>query len=491
MDSTGEPLHVIFLPYMAPGHMMPMVDIARLFAAHGVHVTIITTKMNALRFKATIDRDVAAAGRHITLEILPFPSAEAGLPEGCENLADTPSHEMAMRLFHTIDLLQPPIEKLLRDSRPDCIVSDSFFHWTVDIALELGIPRIFFSSGGFFHHSIRYAVEHYQLHKNIHFEREPFVIPSLPDQVLITKSQLLFMGKTTTTFLELFGRVKEAEKKSYGMVANSFHALESAYADYYRKAIGIKGWHVGPVSLFNKDEVDKAERGDKATINRESCLHWLNFKEPNSVLYVCFGSLSQFSKIQLTEMAHAFEDTNCSFIWVVPKVLKTNEEVDQDEAWWLPEGFKERMEESGKGLILMGWAPQVLILEHRAIGGFLTHCGWNSIVEGVTAGLPLVTWPLFGDQFDNEKLVTQVLRIGVPVGNEEWKMCPTDETSLISRVKIHKAVSHVMDGGNEAEGMRSIVKRLGELAKEAIEDGGSSYNDLKTLMEDIKLYRQK
>ncbi|GFY86051.1 UDP-glucosyltransferase 73B2 [Actinidia rufa] len=371
MDSTGEPLHVIFLPYMAPGHMIPMVDIARLFAAHGVHVTIITTKMNALRFKATIDRDVAAADRHITLEILPFPSAEAGLPEGCENLADTPSHEMAMRLFHTIDLLQPR-------SKSSCVIA-------VPIALS---P----------------------------------------------------IGKTTTTFLELFGRVKEAEKKSYGMVANSFHALESAYADYYRKAIGIKGWHVGPVSLFNKDEVDNAERGDKATINRESCFHWLDSKEPNSVLYVCFGSLSRFSKTQLTEMVHAFEDTSCSFIWVVPKVLKTNEAADPE--WWLPEGFKERMEESGKGLILRGWAPQVL-------------------------------------------------RIGVPVGNEDWKMSPTDETSLISRDKIYKAVSQVMDGGNEAEGMRRVVKRLGELAMEAIEDGGSSYNDLKTLMEDIKLYRQK
>ncbi|GFY86050.1 hypothetical protein Acr_04g0007880 [Actinidia rufa] len=145
-----------------------------------------------------------------------------------------------MRHFHTIDLLQPQIEKILRDSRPDCIISDMFFHMTVDIALELGIPRLAFSSSGFFHHSISYAVEHYEPHKNKHFEREPFVIPSLPDQVLISKLQLPHMGQTKTTFPELLGKVKEAEKKSYGMVVNSFHALESAYADYYRKAIGIK-----------------------------------------------------------------------------------------------------------------------------------------------------------------------------------------------------------------------------------------------------------
>ncbi|PSR99796.1 UDP-glucose flavonoid 3-O-glucosyltransferase [Actinidia chinensis var. chinensis] len=490
MDSKHEKLHVIFLPYMAPGHMMPMVDIARLFAAHGVHVTIITTTMNAKRFEATINRDVTA-GRHITLEILPFPSTEAGLPEGCENLSNTPTPEMTIRLFHAINTLQPQIEKLLHESRPNCIFSDVLFHWTVDIAIELGIPRLAFSGSGFFNLSVAYAVEHYEPHKNIHFEREPFLIPSLPDQVLITRSQLPDIVKSTNRFSELFGKLKEAEKKSYGMVVNSFHALESAYADYYRKAMGINAWHVGPVSLFNKDEADKAERGNQTYINRDSCFNWLDSKEPNTVLYVCFGSLTRFSKTQLTEMALAVEDTQSSFIWVVPKVLKMNKEVDQDEEWWLPEGFEERMKESGKGMIIKGWVPQVLILEHRAIGGFLTHCGWNSILEGVTAGVPLITWPIIADQFYNEKLVTQVLRFGVPVGNEDWKVWATEETPLIRREKIHRAVSKVMDGGNEAEEMRSVAKMLGESAKKAIEDGGSSYNDLRTLIQDIKLYRQK
>ncbi|KAL6995463.1 Hexosyltransferase [Sarracenia purpurea var. burkii] len=477
---------------MAPGHMMPMVDTARLFAAHGVKVTVITTTTNARRFQTAIDRDVKA-GRHIALEILPFPSTEVGLPEGCENLSDTPTPEMSLRIFRAVNMLQPRIEKLLREMpHPDCIVSDVLFHWTVRIAIDLGIPRLAFSGSGFFNLSIAYAVENYEPHKNMNFEREPFVVPTLPDRVLITRSQLPDIVKATTNFSELFDKLKDAEKKSYGMVVNSFHALDSAYADYYREAIGIKAWHVGPVSLFNKDEADKAERGDHRTsVNRHSCLSWLDSKEPNSVLYVCFGSLTRFSKTQLAEIASALEDTSCSFIWVVTKVLKTKKDVDQNEEWWLPEGFEERLKDSEKGMIIKGWAPQVLILEHPTIGGFLTHCGWNSILEGITAGVPLVTWPIIADQFYNEKLVTQVLRFGVPVGNEDWKMWATEETPLIGREKIERAVRKVMSSGDEAMEMRRIAKQLGESAKKAVEDGGSSYNDLKTLIQDIKLYRQK
>ncbi|XP_042957819.1 UDP-glucose flavonoid 3-O-glucosyltransferase 7-like [Carya illinoinensis] len=113
------------------------------------------------------------------------------------------------------------------------------------------------------------------------------------------------------------------------------------------------------------------------------------------------------------EIAMGLEASGQQFIWVVKK--DKNEKEDED---WLPMGFEKRME--GKGLIIRGLAPQVLILDHEAVGGFVTHCGWNSTLEGVTAGLPMVTWPLFSEQFVNEKLVTEVLKIGVPVGAQQY-----------------------------------------------------------------------
>ncbi|XVE93402.1 hypothetical protein REPUB_Repub01dG0189000 [Reevesia pubescens] len=109
----------------------------------------------------------------------------------------------------------------------------------------------------------------------------------------------------------------------------------------------------------------------------------------------------------------ALEASEQQFIWVVRRQKNNEEEED-----WLLEGFEKRME--GKGVIIRGWAPQVLILDHEAVGRFVTHCGWNSTLEGVSAGVPMVTWPVFADQFYNEKLLTQVLKIGVDVGVQQY-----------------------------------------------------------------------
>ncbi|KAF2286095.1 hypothetical protein GH714_010308 [Hevea brasiliensis] len=492
----GSQIHVMFLPYMAPGHMMPMIDIARLFAANGIRVTIITTTMNAIRFKNSIERDIES-GRNISLEILRFPSKEAGLPEGCENLSSTPTPEMTIKLFRGIALLEPQIKMLFREHRPDCIASDYLFWWTMDVATELGIPRLAFSGSSFFNLSVANSIECYRPHDSISSETETFVVPGLPDQVELTRSQLPDLVKSRTEFSDLFDKLKEAERKSFGLLMNSFYELESAYSDHFTKVTGIKAWHLGPVNLFNRGVDDKVHRGDKATICEHSCLNWLDSKEPNSVLYVCFGSLTRFSKAQILEIGIALEDSSYSFIWVVGKVLKSwkednennNEDHERQEEWWLPEGYEERLKENGKGLVIKGWAPQVLILDHPAIGGFLTHCGWNSILEGLCAGLPMVTWPIFAEQFYNEKLVTQVLKFGVPVGNGMWKVWATEESTLISRSKIERAVRRVMGDGDEARGMRKRARRLAERAKMAVEEGGSSYNDMKSLIEDIRMHK--
>ncbi|KAJ4825628.1 hypothetical protein Tsubulata_029047 [Turnera subulata] len=486
MVSTKEQLHVMFLPYMAPGHMMPMVDIARIFAADGVRVTIITTTRNATPFQNAIDRDIES-GRSIALEILAFPCAEAGLPEGCENLYATPTPEMSMKLFHGIELLTPQIKRLFYDHHPDCIASDYLFPWTVDVAVELGIPRLAFSGSGFFNLCVAYCMEHYQPHSQVSSETETFVVPSLPHEVRITRSQLPDIVKETNEFSGLFDKLREAERNSYGILMNSYYELEAAYVDYYMKVTGTKAWCLGPLSLLHKCVDDRIE-------SEHSCLHWLDTKKAKSVLYICFGSLSRFSKAQTSEIANALEESGHSFIWVIGKTLKStngveSEDKDQQQEYWLPEGFENRIEESGKGLIVRGWAPQVLILEHPAIGAFFTHCGWNSILEGLSAGVAFLTWPGFAEQFYNEKLITQVLKIGVPVGNEHWKVWATQESPLIGRNEIEKAVRLLMDETDETVEMRERASQLAELAKNAVQEGGSSYRNMKALIEDIRNYK--
>jgi UDP:flavonoid glycosyltransferase YjiC (YdhE family) len=133
-------------------------------------------------------------------------------------------------------------------------------------------------------------------------------------------------------------------------------------------------------------------------------------------------------------------------------------------------------------MIIRGWAPQVLILDHQATGGFVTHCGWNSLLEGVAAGLPMVTWPVGAEQFYNEKLVTQVLRTGVSVGaSKHMKVMMGD---FISREKVDKAVREVL-AGEAAEERRRRAKKLAAMAKAAVEEGGSSFNDLNSFMEEF------
>lgn len=215
-------------------------------------------------------------------------------------------------------------------------------------------------------------------------------------------------------------------------------------------------------------------------------------KKPRSVLYICFGSLTRFNKKQTTEIAYALEASGHPFIWVVGKVSKTsNDEFeDEEQELWLPKGFEDKIKENGHGLLVRGWAPQVLILEHEAIGGFVTHCGWNSILEGVVAGVPFITWPIFAEQFYNEKLVTQVLNLGVSIGNEVWKAWATEDSLVIkSGDDILMAINAVMGDTEEAIDMNKRAKKLGELAKKAVEEGHSSYNDLKRLIEDIKMHR--
>ena len=242
-----------------------------------------------------------------------------------------------------------------------------------------------------------------------------------------------------------------------------------------------KVWCVGPVSLCNKDTTDKAIRGNKAAIDEHECLKWLDRQQPGSVVYAALGSLCNLIAAQIIELGLALEALNRPFIWVIRQTEATNNEL---EKWLSESGFEERTKE--RGLVVRGWAPQLLILSHPAAGAFVTHCGWNSTIEGITAGVPMVTWPLFADQIFNEKLIVQLLKVGVSVGMEKSVMWGSEEEIGV-QVKmegIRGAIEKVMDGEGNKE-MRRRVRDLAERAKAAMEEGGSSHLNLKLLIEDI------
>ncbi|XP_020239052.1 UDP-glycosyltransferase 73C2 [Cajanus cajan] len=482
--SEAPKLNFVLFPLMSQGHMIPMMDIAKILSQQGVTVTVITTHHNASRFASTFARSTDS-GSQIRLAEVQFPYQEAGLPEGCENLDMLPSLGTSLSFFNAANstTLKEQVEKLFQELNPppSCIISDMCLHYTATIAIKFNIPRISFLGQSCFSLFCLYNLGiHRSVLSSIASKTEYFVLPGLPDKVEMTKAQL--PGKRSSEeWKEFYAGTAAAEGVSYGVIMNSFEELEPAYARGYNKAKNGKVWCVGPVSLSNKGELEKAERGNKASIDEHYCMKWLDLQKPRGVIYVCLGSISNMTSVQLVELGLALEASNKPFIWVI----REGDQLEALEKWIKEEGFEERTK--GRSLVIRGWAPQVLILSHPAIGGFLTHCGWNSTLEAICAGVPMVTWPLFGDQFFNEKLIVQILRVGVKIGVEfplEWGE-EAEKGQLVKREDVERAINELMDESRENEEMRERVRELAEMAKKAVEEGGSSHSSVTLLIQDI------
>ena len=482
-------LNFVLCPLMAQGHMIPMTDIARILAQHGVTVTIITTPHNAARFTSTLARSIESGSR-IRLVEVQFPYKEAGLPEGCENLDMLPSLGNSLSFFNASNTLQQPVEKLLEELTPppSCIISDMCLPYTANIATKFNIPRISFLGQSCFSLLCLYNLGVHKILQKIATENVYFVLPGIPDRIEMTKAQIPGQrGERDEEWKEFYAKTAAAEGASYGVVMNSFEELEPAYASGYKNARNGKVWCIGPVSLSNKDHLDKAERGKKASIDEHYCLKWLDLQKPKAVIYVCLGSICNLTSLQLIELGLALEASNRPFIWVI----REGSHLEALEKWIKEDEFEERTK--GQGLVIRGWAPQVLILSHPSVGAFLTHCGWNSTLEAICAGVPMVTWPLFGDQFFNEKLIVQILRIGVSVGVETpVKWGEEEETGvLVKKENVERAIHKLMDETKESEERRKRVKELAEMAKVAVEEGGSSHSNVTLLIQDIMQQQTK
>ncbi|XP_038900859.1 soyasapogenol B glucuronide galactosyltransferase-like [Benincasa hispida] len=480
---------ITVLPLFASGHVIPIIDMARLFAHHGATVTIITTESNACVFQNSIDRDFEA-GFKIQTHIVTFPGAEVGLAPGIENYSDVSSRHLQAKIYQAFLILDKLIDQeIIPATQPDCILSDLSHSWTTDTAERLGVPRLVVSVSNFMAYSAEHSVMQHHPEQKVASDTEAFEIPGLPHRIQMTKSQQPEFFIQRNAFTAMLERYKEAERRSYGTVMNTFYELDGVYLEHYKKIIGIKAWGIGPVSLaVNKDMKGKSERGNKSNVESEELLEWLNSKEPNSVLYVSFGSMVRFPPPQMAEIAHGLEDSGINFIWVIRNKGK-NDGGEEEEG--LPEGFEERIKNKNRGLIIRIWAPQLLILEHPSTGGFLTHCGWNSSIEGISAGKPMVTWPVSSEQFYTEKLLTEVLQVGVPVGAQWWWNMNEEMKEIVSREKVGKGVGFLMGATKEAVAIRKRAEQLGAAANRAVQSGGSSEQNLVSLMKELRAVKFK
>ncbi|WJX62839.1 hypothetical protein P8452_47793 [Trifolium repens] len=490
MDSKSlSNLHIVCIPFMAPGHILPMMDMAKLLAKHNVKVTIITTPLNAIQYKTSINNEIES-GSQIQLLEVKFPNVEAGIPEGCESLETLPSMDLKENFLIAVNLLQHPIEELFEklEPFPSCIISDKHIPSLADTSIKFKIPRIIFDGMNCMTLLCNHNIHLSKVYETLS-DSDQFVIPGLPHKIEMKKSQLpaIFKPGPNEVLNGLRRRIRDAEVEAYGIVVNSFEELEDGYVEEYQRVTGHKVWCVGPVSLTNKDDQEKSQRGSKNLIDANEYLKWLDSWPKNSVIYACLGSLNRVTPKQLIEIGLGLEATNRPFIWVVRKAYKWGEV----EKWLLEDGFEERVK--GRGILIRGWAPQVLILSHNAIGAFLTHCGWNSTLEAICAGVPLVTFPMFSDQFYNEKLVVQVIETGVRIGVENAvHFGDEDEVGdgvQVSRENVKEAIEKVMGEGEGKNERRERARKYADMGMKAIEEGGSSYINMLKLIKEIMHFK--
>ncbi|XP_055811580.1 UDP-glycosyltransferase 73C4-like [Solanum dulcamara] len=478
-SSLSKELHFLLVPLMSQSHIIPIIDFAKLLAFHGVKISIITTPLNAQKYKSIVTH---ALKSNLNIQLIPlhFPSQEVGLPKGCENLDTLNSLQMFKDFLLASEMMKEPLEKLIQDlePKPSCIISTSPLTWTQQVANKFKIPRYIFQTISCFTLYCSHMLNQTKIQDTLVLDDDSFLIPNVPHKIEFTKAQL---PQSCQDMNSLVDQMKKFQDLARGTLINTFEELEPWYVDSYKKVVN-KVFCVGPVSLCNKEMDDMVDRGNKTSIDEHSnCLNWLDSMKPKSVIFACFGSLCQISLLQMKEIGLGLESSNVPFIWII-RGLNFTLEV---EKWLRDENFEEKVK--GRGMIIRGWAPQVLILSHQSVGGFLTHCGWNSALEGISRGVPMTTFPMFAEQFYNEKFIVNILKTGVRVGVEVSTTSWNEEKSgvLVNKDQVKKAIDQLMDKGLESEERRKRAKELAHISKKAIEEEGSSYLNIKLLIEDV------
>lgn len=237
-----------------------------------------------------------------------------------------------------------------------------------------------------------------------------------------------------------------------------------------------KIYTIGPLHKLRKSrmkDINSPSVSSSGILQKEdtSCMTWLNSQPPKSVLYVSFGSLVGLTREQMSELWHGLVNSGQRFLLVVRPDLILGEPGAAETPLAQNEGTEER------NRFIVSWAPQEEVLAHPAVGGFLTHGGWNSTLEGIAAGVPMICWPQFSDQFVNSRCVSEVWKIG-------FDMKDTCDGSI-----IEKLVRDLME--NKREEIMGSTDRVATMAHDAVNEGGSSYRNLDGLIEDIRLMARK
>ena len=281
-----------------------------------------------------------------------------------------------------------------------------------------------------------------------------------------------------------FVKMAESLRNSDGIIVNTFESLEPRAVKGLKDGNCLPGTLIPPVYPIGPLIANRGGEGGGGGGGggeRNECLSWLDSQPSRSVVYLGFGSRGVFSEKQLGAIAVGLERSGVRFLWVIraPPSADNAEQFlpppEPDLNSLLPVGFLDRTKD--RGFVAKSWVPQIDILGHEAVGGFVTHCGWNSTLEAICAGVPLVAWPLYAEQRFNKILLVEEIKIALPMDESEGRFASSDE--------IERQVKQIITS-EEGEVVRKRVLELSVEAKAALDEGGTSKMALATLVESWK-----
>ncbi|XP_010465056.1 PREDICTED: UDP-glycosyltransferase 72E3 isoform X3 [Camelina sativa] len=444
------------------GHVMPVIELAkRLSANHGFHVTVFVLETDAASAQSKFLNSTG-----VDIVALPSPNISG--------LVDPEDHvvtKIGVIMREAVPALRSKIAAM--HQKPTALIIDLFGTDALCLGAELNMLTYVFiaSNARYLGVSIYYPTLDKDTKEDHTVQRNPLPVPGC-EPVRFKDTLDAYLVPDEPVYRDLV-RHCLAYPKADGILVNTWEEMEPKSLKSLQdpKLLGRVArapvYPVGPLS-----------RSVQSSKNEHPVFDWLNEQPDESVLYISFGSGGSLTANQLTELAWGLEQSQQRFVWVVrPPVdgsscseyFSANGGGTKDNTpEYLPEGFVTRT--CDRGFVIPSWAPQAEVLAHRAVGGFLTHCGWSSTLESVVGGVPMIAWPLFAEQNMNAALLSDELGIAVRVDDTE---------EAISRSKIEVLVRMVM-AEKEGEEMRMKVKKLRDTAEmsSSIDGGGSAHKSL-------------